>query len=228
MRQTGYNGAMQLGPPLAIILAPFVGSFLGVVIERLPAGRSIVFGRSTCDRCGATLAARDLVPLVSWLARRGLVQLRPDQARPVPPGHRARRAGGRALGRSGAVRLAALGQPRPRLDPAHARRHRLARLRAARHHHLAAHPEPGLAVAWAVDPGLLGDHALGALAGFASLAVIASVYRRVRGREGLGLGDAKLLAAAGAWLGWQALPSVVLIAAASGLALALATRARRR
>ena len=55
------------------------------------------------------------------------------------------------------------------------------------------------------------------------MALIASVYRRVRGREGLGLGDAKLLAAAGAWLGWQALPSVVLIAAACGLALALAT-----
>ena len=61
------------------------------------------------------------------------------------------------------------------------------------------------------------------MAGFAAFAAIASIYRRARGREGLGLGDAKLLAAAGAWLGWQALPSVVVIAAASGLALALAT-----
>jgi leader peptidase (prepilin peptidase)/N-methyltransferase len=71
--------------------------------------------------------------------------------------------------------------------------------------------------------GLLVDHALGALAGFVSFAAIAGVYRRARGREGLGLGDAKLLAAAGAWLGWQALPGVVVMAAASGLALALAT-----
>jgi leader peptidase (prepilin peptidase)/N-methyltransferase len=63
---------------------------------------------------------------------------------------------------------------------------------------------------------------LGAFAGFAALALIASVYRRVRGREGLGLGDAKLLAAAGAWLGWHGLPSVVLIAAVSALAVALA------
>ena len=61
------------------------------------------------------------------------------------------------------------------------------------------------------------------MAGFAAFAAIAGIYRRARGREGLGLGDAKLLAAAGAWLGWQALPGVVLIAAASGLAFALAT-----
>jgi leader peptidase (prepilin peptidase)/N-methyltransferase len=81
----------------------------------------------------------------------------------------------------------------------------------------------GLVVASAIDPGLLGAHALGALAGFASLALIASVYRRLRGREGLGLGDAKLLAAAGAWLGWQGLPSVVLIGAVSALTMALAT-----
>jgi leader peptidase (prepilin peptidase)/N-methyltransferase len=80
----------------------------------------------------------------------------------------------------------------------------------------------GLVVAWAIDPGLLIGHVLGALAGFTSFAAIAGAYRRARDREGLGLGDAKLLAAAGAWLGWQALPSVVLIAAASGLALALA------
>jgi leader peptidase (prepilin peptidase)/N-methyltransferase len=80
----------------------------------------------------------------------------------------------------------------------------------------------GLVVAWAVDPGLLVGHALGTLAGLASLTGIAAAYRRVRGREGLGLGDAKLLAAAGAWLGWQALPSVVLIAAACALAFALA------
>jgi leader peptidase (prepilin peptidase)/N-methyltransferase len=49
-----------------------------------------------------------------------------------------------------------------------------------------------------VAPRLLVDHALGALAGFVSFAAIAGVYRRARGREGLGLGDAKLLAAAGA------------------------------
>ncbi len=48
----------------------------------------------------------------------------------------------------------------------------------------------------------------------------------MRGREGLGRGDAKLLAAGGAWLGWEALPWVVLLAAVLGLALALLQRAR--
>jgi leader peptidase (prepilin peptidase)/N-methyltransferase len=49
------------------------------------------------------------------------------------------------------------------------------------------------------------------------LFLISLVYRRTRNREGLGLGDAKLASATGAWLGWQALPSVILIAAAAGL-----------
>jgi leader peptidase (prepilin peptidase)/N-methyltransferase len=46
----------------------------------------------------------------------------------------------------------------------------------------------------------------------------------MRGREGLGQGDAKLLAAAGAWLGWEALPVVVFIGAVLGLALVLLRR----
>jgi leader peptidase (prepilin peptidase)/N-methyltransferase len=57
-------------------------------------------------------------------------------------------------------------------------------------------------------------HLIGAVAGFLIFWAIAAVFQRLRGREGLGLGDAKLAAAAGAWLGWQALPSVVLIACA--------------
>lgn len=60
------------------------------------------------------------------------------------------------------------------------------------------------------DPAPLG-HLIGAAAGFFILYAIAVAYRWLRGREGLGLGDAKLVAAAGAWLGWQALPQVVLI-----------------
>jgi len=72
-------------------------------------------------------------------------------------------------------------------------------------------------------------HVVGAAMGFAVLYVISLAYRRARGREGLGLGDAKLAAAAGAWLGWQALPSVILIAAAAGIVwfgLAFARRGR--
>ncbi len=79
----------------------------------------------------------------------------------------------------------------------------------------------GLLVAWLIDPGRLEGHALGALAGFLAFAGIGWVYRRLRRRAGLGLGDAKLLAAAGAWLGWPALPGLVVVAAALALAVAL-------
>ena len=59
--------------------------------------------------------------------------------------------------------------------------------------------------------------AASALLGFAGLAGVAFAYAKLRGRPGLGLGDAKLLAAAGAWLGMQALPSVLLLACGSAL-----------
>lgn len=49
---------------------PF-GSFLGVLVDRVPGGRNIVSGRSRCDACGRTLNPRDLVPVLSWLALRG-------------------------------------------------------------------------------------------------------------------------------------------------------------
>lgn len=62
------------------------------------------------------------------------------------------------------------------------------------------------------------DHLVGAAVGYAALAAFGAGYFRLRGREGLGLGDAKLFAAGGAWLGWQALPLVLLTAALGGLA----------
>jgi leader peptidase (prepilin peptidase)/N-methyltransferase len=53
-------------------------------------------------------------------------------------------------------------------------------------------------------------------------------YRRLRGREGLGLGDVKLAAAAGAWLDWSVIPMAVALAAFAGLLAALAAAAARR
>ena len=76
----------------------------------------------------------------------------------------------------------------------------------------------GLAVnALGLGPGF--ENALtGAIAGFACLSLIRLGYRGWRGHDGLGRGDAKLLAAIGAWVGWQPLPFVPLLAALLGLA----------
>ncbi len=87
----------------------------------------------------------------------------------------------------------------------------------------------GLAVSWWLPEHDLLGHAIGATAGLAAFYSIAVLYRAARGVDGLGLGDAKLAGAAGAWLGWQALAFVVLLACAVGLVwVGLATMRRGR
>ncbi|QUJ76772.1 prepilin peptidase [Sulfitobacter albidus] len=66
--------------------------------------------------------------------------------------------------------------------------------------------------------------AIGGVAAYALLALVGHLHFNRTGREGLGLGDAKLFAAAGTWLGWAALPMVMLIAAGTALVFALLTR----
>jgi leader peptidase (prepilin peptidase) / N-methyltransferase len=54
-----------------VVAGLVVGSFLTVVVERVPERRSVVRPGSACSNCGTRLAARDLVPVVSWLIARG-------------------------------------------------------------------------------------------------------------------------------------------------------------
>jgi leader peptidase (prepilin peptidase)/N-methyltransferase len=56
---------------LAGALGAIVGSFLNVVIHRLPLGESLVRPRSRCPQCGASIAPYDNVPVLSWLVLRG-------------------------------------------------------------------------------------------------------------------------------------------------------------
>lgn len=79
----------------------------------------------------------------------------------------------------------------------------------------------GLWVTYRIDPTMLGAHVFAALICFCGLVALAWTYRRLRGRAGLGMGDAKLLAALGAWLGPFGVPTAILFAAALGLAFAL-------
>jgi len=62
---------------------------------------------------------------------------------------------------------------------------------------------------------------VGALAGYLSLWSIYHVFRLVTGKEGMGYGDFKLLAALGAWLGWQMLPLIILLSALVGAAVGI-------
>ena len=68
---------------------------------------------------------------------------------------------------------------------------------------------------------------LGAVLGYTSFLLLNYMFRLVRGRHGLGQGDMKLLAAIGAWLGWEVLPAIVLIASLSGLIFYCIVRMRQ-
>jgi leader peptidase (prepilin peptidase)/N-methyltransferase len=62
----------------------------------------------------------------------------------------------------------------------------------------------------------LRDAVIGAAAGYLSLWTIYWLFKLIRGKEGMGYGDFKLLAALGAWLGWPMLPQIVLVSSVLG------------
>ena len=77
-------------------------------------------------------------------------------------------------------------------------------------------------------PVTLGASVGGAVAGYLSLWFVFHAYRLIRGKEGMGAGDFKLLAALGAWLGWQLIPSIILLASAVGALVGIALIVFRR
>jgi len=194
-----------------LLLAPIIGSFLDVVVHRLPDRRPIVWSRSRCEACGAALTARDLVPLLSWLVARGRCRHCGDRLGWFDPGIEL------AALLVAVVAVAVDDVPRAWLDcvlgwwllalgAIDLRRWLLPDLFTL--------PliVAGLAAAL-FDPGSLLDRTLGAAFGYLVLRGIAALYRILRHREGLGGGDAKLLAAGGAWVGASALPQLILAAA---------------
>ncbi|WP_420144756.1 prepilin peptidase [Sphingobium sp.] len=212
--------------PLALLLGALcgaiIGSFLATLILRWPQGRSILRGRSMCDGCGRILSVLDLVPLLSALIQHG--RCRTCGAR-IDPFHGRMEAacamiGALALGIQpdlGGLAWALLGWI-------------LATLAILDWRHFWLPDALTLPLAflgftlgmWANDVILI-DRIIGAAVGYGALLLIALTYRALRRREGLGLGDAKLLGALGAWFGWQALPFLLLIASVTGLIVMLAT-----
>ncbi len=67
----------------------------------------------------------------------------------------------------------------------------------------------------------LSEAVVGAIAGYASLWSVYWVFKLIRGKEGMGYGDFKLLAALGAWMGWKALPAIVLLSSAVGAVIGI-------
>lgn len=210
---------------LGFALGAIIGSFLATILLRWPAGKSALGGRSLCDGCARPLRPAELVPILSFVALRG--RCRTCDAR-IAPAHLAVEL---AAGLVGAVALLAhpgwLGAVTAMLG------WWLLLLAAldAEHHWL---PDrltlplipAGLLAAWAGFGMAIEPRLIGAVVGFLILWVIGWSYRRLRGREGLGGGDPKLLAALGAWLGWAQLPFVLLGAGLLGLAI-IATRRLR-
>ncbi len=209
-----------------VLLGAIIGSFIATLVMRWPQGRTLS-GRSQCDGCGGTLRSFELVPLVSFLLQRG--QCRTCGER-IAAQHFVIEllcavVGGLALwrypgweGLAGAGfgwLLVALGA----LDL---------------HHFWLPDHLTGTLVVLGVAGGLAGldpapiNRLIGGAAGFLLLWSIGAGYRLVRKREGLGAGDSKLFGAIGLWLGWQALPFVLLGASAAGLAMALMLAARGR
>ena len=73
---------------------------------------------------------------------------------------------------------------------------------------------------WSIHTDLASS-VTGALAGYLSLWSIFHLFRMLTGKEGMGYGDFKLLAALGAWMGWQVLPLIVLLSSVVGAAVGL-------
>ena len=80
----------------------------------------------------------------------------------------------------------------------------------------------------AAPPAALREAVIGAASGYAFLWLVFQLFRLATGKEGMGYGDFKLFAAIGAWLGWQMLPLVLILAAAVGAVVGLAMMAASR
>jgi leader peptidase (prepilin peptidase)/N-methyltransferase len=224
--------------PAAAVIGLCVGSFLNVVIHRLPkmmergwadqcaelAGREpevkprydLVVPRSACPACGHAIAAIENVPVVSWLALRG--RCRACKA-PISPRYPVVELV------AGALAVAAVWQFGAGWKglAACAFLWTLLALAFIDADTQLLPDDLTLPLLWGgLVANLFGlfvplaSAVIGAVAGYLVLWAVYWLFKLVRGKEGMGYGDFKLLAALGAWLGWPMLPQIVLVSSVLG------------
>jgi leader peptidase (prepilin peptidase)/N-methyltransferase len=247
-----------LAPPLPFlcalmgVLGAMIGSFLNVVIHRVPRELSIVFPNSTCPRCSAQIKAYDNIPILSFLILRG--RCRACDA-PISPRYPAVEALTAVLFATVAWHDGwsyALG-----FDLAFAAAILALLFIDAEHMILPnAITYPGIVfalIARIVVPYLAGPAqfddlpqlisffpsnypiglvsifgaVLGALAGGGSLWLMGFLWERLRGVEAMGFGDVKMMLMVGAYLGWRLTILTILIAALSGSLAGISLMLRR-
>jgi leader peptidase (prepilin peptidase)/N-methyltransferase len=219
-------------PPafFVIVAAAFgaiVGSFLNVCIYRLPIEKSIVWPASACMSCGRELSWFENVPVLAWLALRG----------------RCRTCGAPLSIQYPLVEALTAAMfagawwyygPQPLLAARLVFGCALIVLFAIDlEHHLLPNviTLPGIVVGFlfslVAEPRWVSS-LIGILVGGGVLYAVAEVYYRVRHEEGLGMGDVKMLAMIGAFLGWKLTLVTLMMASLSGTVIGLSLIATKR
>ena len=213
-----------LPPALTIAAAAafgaVVGSFLNVVIYRVPLGKSIVWPSSACPHCARELSWYENIPVASFLALRGHCRTCRARISPRYP----------LIEALTAVMFGAAWWyygPGPLLASRLVFGCALIVLFAIDLEHQLlpnAITLPGIVVGFLFSlftvPGWVSS-LIGILVGGGVLFAIAEIYYRVRHEEGLGMGDVKMLAMVGAFLGWQLTLLTLMLASLSGTAIGL-------
>lgn len=205
-----------------------VGSFLNVVIHRLPRGVSVVTPRSRCPYCDGAIRARDNVPVLSWVLLRGRCR---RCAAPISSRYPLTEA---LVGMLFVACVTAFGFSAEALVAAVFCCLMIVLAGIDLEHFLL--PDritlPGILLGWALQPWIaatsLLDAVVGALVGAGVLILLINTWYWLRDEESMGLGDVNMLAMIGAFLGWKGVATTLLFAslmgALTGIALILTGR----
>lgn len=194
-----------------------LGSFLNVCIYRIPLKRSIITPPSSCPHCGERIRFYDNIPLISYFLLAGKCR---HCHRPISMEYPMVEAITGLLSMAIFIRYGLSPQYGLFLSFAAS----LVIISFIDLHHQII-PDiislPGILAGFIVSffsPHLSWiDSLIGLVAGGAFLFLIAWVFEKLMGKEGMGGGDVKLLAMIGAWMGWKALPFVILISSMAGI-----------